>query len=130
MHKGRLDKAHTGIKIARRNINNLRYADDTTLVAESKEELKSFLMKVKEESEKAGLKLNMQKTKILASSPITLWQIDGKTMETVTDLIFLGSKISVDGDCSQKRLAPWKKSYDKPRQHMKKQRHYCQQRSV
>ena len=130
MHKGRLDKAHTGIKIARRNINNLRYADDTTLVAESKEELKSFLMKVKEESEKAGLKLNMQKTKILASSPITLWQIDGKTMETVTDLIFLGSKISVDGDCSQKRLAPWKKSYDKPRQHIKKQRHYCQQRSV
>ena len=130
MHKGRLDKAHTGIKIARRNINNLRYADDTTLVEESKEKLKSFWMKVKEESEKAGLKLNIQKTKILASSPITLWQIDGKTMETVTDLIFLGSKISVDGDCSQKRLAPWKKSYDKPRQHMKKQRHYCQQRSV
>ena len=130
MHKGRLDKAHTGIKIARRNINNLRYADDTTLVAESKEELKSFLIKVKVESEKAGLKLNMQKTKILASSPITLWQIDGKTMETVTNFIFLGSKISVDGDCSQKRLAPWKKSYDKPRQHMKKQRHYCQQRSV
>ena len=82
MHKGRLDKAHTGIKIARRNINNLRYADDTTLVEESKEKLKSFWMKVKEESEKAGLKLNIQKTKILASSPITLWQIDGKTMET------------------------------------------------
>ena len=130
MHKGRLDKAHTGIKIARRNINNLRYADDTTLVEESKEKLKSFWIKVKEESDKAGLKLNIQKLKIMATSPITLWQIDGKTMETVTDLIFLGSKISVDGDCSQKRLAPWKKSYDKPRQHMKKQRHYCQQRSV
>ena len=130
MHNARLDKAHTGIKIARRNINNLRYADDTILVAESKEELKSFLMKVKKESEKAGLKLNIQKTKILASSPITLWQIDGETMETVTDLMFLGSKISVDGDCSQKRLASWKKSYDKPRQHMKKQRYYCQKRSI
>ena len=130
MHNTRLDEAHAGIKIVRRNINNLRYANDTTLMAESKKELKSFLMKVKEESEKPGLKLTIQKTKILASSSITLWQIDGETMQTVTDLIFLGSKITVDGDCSQKRLAPWKKSYDKPRQYMKKQRHYCQQRSI
>ena len=87
-----------GIKIARRNINNLRYADDTTLTSESKEELKSFLMKVKEESGKVGLKLNIQKNKIMASTPITSWQIDGETMETVTDFIFLGSKITVDGD--------------------------------
>ena len=89
-----------GIKIAGRNINNLRYADDTTLMAESEEELKSFLLKVKEESEKAGLKLNIQKTKIKVSGPITSWQIDGETVETVTDFIFLGSKIPVDGDCS------------------------------
>ena len=95
-----LDKAQAGIKIAGRNINNLRYADGTTLMTESKEELKSFLMKVKEESEKAGLKLNIHKTKIMASSPITSWQIDGKTVETVTDFIFLGSKITADGDCS------------------------------
>ena len=95
-----LDEAQSGIKIARRNINNLRYADDTTLMAESEEELKSLLMKVKEESEKAGLKLNIQKTKIMASSPITSWQIDGETMETVTDFIFLGSKITADGGCS------------------------------
>jgi len=95
-----LDEAQTGIKIAGRNINNLRYADDTTLMAESKEELKSLLMKVKEESEKVGLKFNIQKTKIMASSPITSWQIDGETMETVTDFIFLGSKITADGDCS------------------------------
>ena len=88
------------IKIARRNINNLRYADDATLMAESEEELKSLLMKVKGESDKAGLKLNIQKTKILASSPITSWQIDGETMETLTDFIFLGSKITADGDCS------------------------------
>ena len=88
------------IKIAGRNINNLRYADDTTLMAESEEELKSFLMKVKEESEKVGLKLNIQKTKVMPSSPITSWQIDGETMETVTDFIFLGSKITADGDCS------------------------------
>ena len=85
---------------SRRNINNLRYADDTTLMADSEEELKSFLMKVKEESEKAGLKLNIQKTNIMASGPITSWQIDGKTMETVTDFIFSGSKITADGDCS------------------------------
>ena len=95
-------------------------------MAESKEELTSLLIKVKEESEKAGLKLNIQKTKIMASAPITSWQIHGKTMETVTDIILLGSKITVDGDCSHeiKTLAPWKKSYDKPKQHIKEQRHY------
>ena len=95
-----LDESQAGIKIAGRNINNLRYADDTTLMAENEEELKSLLMKVKEESEKAGLKLNIQKMKIMASSPITLWQIDGGTLETVTDIIFLRSKITADGDCS------------------------------
>ena len=97
MQNAKLDEAQAGIKIARRNINNLRYADDTTLMAES-EELKSPLMKVKEESEKVGLKLNIQKTKIMASGPITSWQIDGETMKTVRDFIFLGSKITVDGD--------------------------------
>ena len=96
----RLDEAQAGIKIAGRNINNLRYADDTTLMAESEEELKSLLMKVKEGSEKAGLKLNIQRTKIMASGPITSWQIDGETMETVRDFIFLGSKITADGDCN------------------------------
>ena len=96
----RLDELQAGIKTAGRNINNLRYADDNTLMAESEEELKSLLMKVKEESEKVGLKLNIQKTKIMASGPIISWQIDGETMETVTDFIFLGSKITVDGDCS------------------------------
>ena len=101
MQNARLDEAQAGIKIAGRNINNLRYADDTIIMAESKEELKSLLMKMKEESEKAGLKLNTQNTKIMASSPITSWQIDGETMETVTDFIFLGSKITADGDCSQ-----------------------------
>ena len=95
-----LDEAQAGIKIARRNINHLRYADDTTLMTESEVELKSLLMKVKEESEKVGLKLNFQKTKIMASSPITSWQIDRETMQTVTDFIFLGSKITADGDCS------------------------------
>ena len=95
-----LGEAQAGIKIAGRSINNLRYADDTTLMAESEEELKSLLMKVKVESEKVGLKLNIQKTKIMASSPITSWQIDGETVETVADFIFLGSKISADGDCS------------------------------
>ena len=95
-----LDEAQAGIKIARRNINNLRHADDTTLKAESKEELKSLLMKVKEESEKIGLKLNIQKTKIMASGPISSWQIDEETMETVTDFIFWGFKITADGDCS------------------------------
>ena len=94
------EEAQAGIKIAGRNINNLRYADDTTLMAEIKEELNSLLMKVKEESERADLKLNIQKTKIMASGPITSWQLDGETMETVTDFIFLGSKITADGDCS------------------------------
>ena len=94
------EKAQDGIKMARRNISNLRYADDNTLVAESEEELKSLLMKVKEESEKAGLKLSVQKTKIMATSPITSWQTDGETMETETDFTFLGSKITADGDCS------------------------------
>ena len=100
MRNAGLEQAQTGIKISRRNINNLRYADDTTLMVESKEELKSLLIKVKEESEKVGLKLNIQKNKIMASGPITSWQIDGETMETVTDFIFLGSKITADGDCS------------------------------
>ena len=100
MQNAELNKAQAGIKIARRNINNLRYADDTTLMAESEEEVKSLLIKVKEESEKAGLKLNIQKTKIMASGPITSWQIDGETIETVTEFIFLGSKITVAGDCS------------------------------
>ena len=95
-----LEEAQAGIKIARRNINNLRYADVTTLMAEYEEELKSLLMKVKEESEKVGLKLNIQKTKIMASCPITTWEIDGETMETVSDFIFGGSKITADGDCS------------------------------
>ena len=102
MQNARLNESQAGIKIARRNINNLRYADDNTLMAESKEELKSLLMRVKEESEKADLKLNIQKTKIMASSPITSWQIDGGKLETVTNFIFLGSKITVDGDCSHK----------------------------
>ena len=100
MRNAGLEEAQAGIKIAGRNINNLRYADDTTLMAESKEELKSLLMKVKDKSEKVGLKFNIQKTKIMASSPITSWQIDGETKETVTDFIFLGSKITADGDCS------------------------------
>ena len=100
MRNAGLDEAQAGIKIARRNINNLRYADDTTLLAGSEEELNSLLMKVKEESEKAGLKLNIQKTKIMVSVLITSWQKNGKTMETVTKFIFLGSKITVDGDCS------------------------------
>ena len=100
MRNAGLDEAQAEIKIAGRIINNLRHADDTTLMEESEEELKCLLMKVKEESEIAGLKLNIQKTNIMASSPITLWQIDGETMETVTDLIFLGSKITADGDCS------------------------------
>ena len=109
------------------NINNLRYADDTTLMAGSKEDLKSLLMKVKEDSEKVGLKLNIQKTKIMASGPITSWEIDGKTMEMVRDLIWGGSKITADGDCSheiKRHLTPWKKSYVQPRQHIRKQRRY------
>ena len=97
-----MDEAQAGIKVARRNINNLRYADDITLMAESKEDLKSLLMRMKEESEKAGLKLNIRKMKIMASGPITSWQIDGETVETVSDFIFGGSKITADGDCSHK----------------------------
>ena len=100
MRNGGLDEAQAGIKIAGRNINNLRYADDTTHMAEGEEEIKSLLIKVKEESEKVGLKLNIQKIKIMASGPITLWQIDGETVETVSDFIFLGSKITADGDSS------------------------------
>ena len=117
MRNAGLDEAQAGIKIARKNINYLRYADDTTIMAESEEELKSLLMKVKEQSEKPGLKLNIQKTEIMASGPITPWQIDGGKVETVTDFIFLGFKITVDGDCSheiKRQLAPWEKSYDKP----------------
>ena len=116
MRNARLEEAQAGIKIAGRNINNLRYADDTTLMTESEEELKSLLMKMKEESEKVGLKLNIQKTKIMASGPITSWQIDGETLETVADFTFGGSKITADGDCSHeiKRLTPWKESYDQP----------------
>ena len=112
-----LEETQARIKIAGRSISNLRYADDTTLMAESEEELKSLLMKVKEESEKVALKLNIQKTKIIASGPITSWQIDGETVETVSDFIFWGSKITVDGDCSHeiKTLTPWKESYDQPR---------------
>ena len=102
MRNAGLEEAQAGIKIARRNINNLRYEDDTTLIAESEEELKSLFMKVKAESEKVGLKLNTQKTKIMASSLITSWQIDGETVETVADFILLGSKITADGDCSHK----------------------------
>ena len=123
MRNAGLEETQAGIKIARRNIDNLRYADDTTLMAESEEELKSLLMKVKEESEKVGLKLNIQKTKIMASGPTTSWQIDG---ETVADFILGGSKITADGDCSHeiKMLTPWKESYDQPRQHIKMQSHY------
>ena len=117
MRNAGLDEAQARIKIAGRNINNLRYADDTTLMAESKKELKSLLMKVKEKSEKAGLKLNIQKTKIMASGPITPWQIDGKTMDTVADFLFGGSKITADGDWSHEIKRPLllgKKKYDQP----------------
>ena len=124
MQNARLDEVQAGIKTDTRNINNLRYVDNTTLA--ENEELKSLVMKVKEESEKVGLKLNIQKTKILASCPITSWQIDGETMETVIDFIWGDSKITADGDCSHeiKTFAPWKKSYEKHRQHIKKQRNY------
>ena len=127
MRNAGLDEAQAVIKIAGRNSNNLRYADDTTLMAESKKELKSLLMKVKEESEKAALKLNIQKIKITASGPITSQQMHGETVETGTDFIFLGSQITADGDCSheiKRLLLLWKKNYDQPRQHIKKQRHY------
>ena len=117
MRNAGLEEAEAEIKIAGRNINNLRYANDTTLMAESKVELKSLLMKVKEESEKVGLKLNIQKTKIMASAPITSWEIDGEIVETASDFIFLGSKITADGDCSHEiqKSCIWKKSYDQPR---------------
>ena len=123
MRNARLDEAQAGMKTAGRNINNLRYADDTTLMAESEEELKSLLMKVKEESGKVGLKHNIQKTKIMASGPITSWQIDGETVERVADFILGGSKITADGDCSHeiKRCLLLGR---KPKQHIKKQRHY------
>ena len=114
--KSRLDESQAGVKTVERHINNLRYADGTTLMAESQEELKSLLVRVKEESEKAGLKLNIQKTKIMASGPITSWQIDGETMETVTDFILGGSKITVDGDCSheiKRYLLPGRKALTK-----------------
>ena len=127
MRNAGLDEAQAGIKISGRNINNLRYADDTTLMAESEEELKSLLIKVKEESGKVGLKFNIQKTKIMPSGPITSWYIDEERVEAVVDFIFLCSKITADGDCSheiKKTLASWKKSYDKPRQHIKKQTHH------
>ena len=118
MRNAGLEEAQAGIKIARRNINNFIYADDTTLMAESEEELKSLLMKVREESEKVGLKLNIQKTNIMASGLITSWEIDGETVETVADFILGSSKIAADGDCSheiKRTLAPCKESYDQPR---------------
>ena len=127
MRNAGLDEAQAGIKIARRNISNLRYADDTTLLAESEEELKSLLMKVNEESEKVDLKSNIQETKIMASCSITSWQIDGETVKSVRDFIFGGSKITTHGDCSHeinKTLVPWKKICDQPTWHIKKQRHY------
>ena len=121
-----MDESQAGIKIPRRNINNLRYADDTTLMAESEEELESLLMREKEESEKAGLKYNIQKTKIKAFGPITSWEIDGETMKTVSDFIFLGSKITADAVCSheiQRHLPLGRKVMTKPRRYIKKQRH-------
>ena len=128
-----LEETQAGIKIAGRNINNLRYADNTTLMAESEEELKSLLMKVKEESEKVGLKLNIQKTKIMASSPITSWEIDGETAETVSDFIFLGSKITTDGECSheiKRCLLLGRKVMINQVAYSKAETLLCQQRSV
>ena len=127
MRNAGLEETQAGIKIARRNINNLRYADDTTLMAEREEELKSLLMKVKEESEKAGLKFSIQKTKIMASGPITSWQMNGETMETVTDFIFLGSQITSDGDCSheiKRHLLLGRKAMTNLDSIFKKQRHH------
>ena len=127
MRNAGLDEAQAGIKITGRNINNLRYADDSTLTAENEEELKSLLMKVKEEIDKAGVKLNIQQTKIMASGPITSWQIDRETMETRTDFIFLGSKITADGDCSQeiKRHLPLgREAITNLDSIIRKQRHY------
>ena len=128
-----LEETQAGIKIARRNINNLRYADDTTLIAESEEDLKSFLMKVKEESETVGLKLNIQKTKIMASGPITSWETDGETVETVSDFIFGGSKITADGDGSheiKRRLLLGRKVMTNLDSTLKAETLACQQRSV
>ena len=133
MRNAGLEEAQAGIKIARRNINNLRYADDTTLMAESEKELKSLSMKVKEESEKVGLKLNIQKMKIMASSPITSWEIDGETVETESDFIFWGSKITADGDCSheiKRRLLLGKKVMTNLDSISKAETSLCQQRSV
>ena len=133
MRNAGLEEAHAGIKIAGRNINNLRYADDTTLMAESEVELKSLLMKVKEESEKVGLKLNIQKTRIMASGPITSWEIDGETVETVSHFILGGSKITVDGDWSheiKRCLLLGRKVMTNLDRTLKKQRLLCQQRSV
>ena len=126
MRNAGLEEAQAGTKIARRNINNLRYADDTTLMAEREEELKTLLTKVKEESEKVGLKLNIQKTKIMASGPVTSWQMDGETAETVADFIFWAPKSlqMVIAEMKLKDAYPWKESYDQPRQHIQKQRHY------
>ena len=132
MRNAGVDETQGGIKIARRNINNLRSADDTTLMAESEEELKS-LLKVKEESEKVGLKFNIQRTKIMASGPITLWQTDGETMEIVTDFIFLGPKITVDGDCSheiKRRLVLGRKAMTHLDSVLKVETSFCQQRSI
>ena len=133
MRNAGLEEAQAGIKIAGRNINNLRYADDTTLMGESEEELKSLLMKVKEENEKVGLKLNIQKMKIMASGPITSWEIDGETVETVTDFSFLGSKITADGDCSheiKRRLLLGRKVMTNLDSILKSRDIICQQRSV
>ena len=132
MWNARLDEAQAGIKIGR-NINNLRYAEDTTLMAESEQELKGLLMKMKEKSEKVGLKLNIQKMKIMASGPITSWQMDGETMETVTDFIFLGSKIIADGDCSheiKRRLLLQRKAMTNLDSMLKTETSLCQQRSI
>ena len=133
MRNSGLEEAQAGIKISRRNINNLRYADDTILTAESEEELKSLLMKVKVESEKVGLKLSIQKTKIMASGPITSWEIDGETVETVSDFIFLGSKITADGDCSHeinRCLLLGRKVMINLNSILKAQTLLCQQRSI
>ena len=133
MRNAELDEAQAGIKIARRNINNLRYADDTTLMAESKEELKSLLIKVKEESEKVVLKLNIQNTKIMASGPITSWQIDGETRETAIDFLFLGSRITADGDCNheiKRCLLLGKKAMTNLDSTLKSRDITCQQRPV
>ena len=133
MRNAGLEEAQAGIKIARRNINNLRYADDTTLMAESEEELKSLLMKVKEESEKVGLKLSIQKTKIMASGPITSWETDGETVETVADFILRGSKITADGDCSheiKRHLLLGRKVMTNLESILKAETLLCQKRSI